>query len=383
MGRTDTVTMAERLSMYNGNALKIGLFAANCSSGRAATKVPERWSGSWPDNLKLVRLADEAGIDFMLPIGRWKGYRGETNFHGSVLETITWAGALLANSDRICVFGTVHAPLIHPVFAAKQFATLDIVGEGRFGLNMVAGWNTDEFRMFGAPPLSHDERYTYAREWVEIIRMLWERTGEFDYHGAHFTLDGLYAEPKPYGGSRPIIMNAGASPEGRSFAIDISDMLFTSLVTMEQGARAVEIVRAQSAAAGRSVDVYTSSYTVCRPTRKEAEDYHHYYVDECGDWEAYEHLVALQFPNPEQRAQRDALETRRRFIGGNGSFPLIGSPDDVAESLRQISAAGFNGIATSFVNYLDEFPYFRDEVLPRLERLGLRKSRRDVAELVR
>src|SRR5262252_3450441 len=56
------------------NRLKLGLFGANCSSGRNVTKVPERWSGTWPDNLTLARMADEAGIDFMLPIGRWKGY---------------------------------------------------------------------------------------------------------------------------------------------------------------------------------------------------------------------------------------------------------------------------------------------------------------------
>ena len=65
--------------MYNKNKLKLGLFGANCSSGRAATRVPERWSGSWEDNLKMARLADAAGIDFLLPIGRWKGYGGETN----------------------------------------------------------------------------------------------------------------------------------------------------------------------------------------------------------------------------------------------------------------------------------------------------------------
>src|SRR5262249_6032168 len=64
----------DRMSMHNANKLKIGLFGSNCSSGRAVTLVPERWSGSWPDNLKLARLADEAGLDFLLPIGRWKGY---------------------------------------------------------------------------------------------------------------------------------------------------------------------------------------------------------------------------------------------------------------------------------------------------------------------
>ena len=132
--------------MYNTNKLKIGLFGANCSSGRAVTLVPERWSGSWPDNLRLVRMADEAGIDFMLPIGRWKGYGGDTDYQGATFETITWATGLLASTKRITVFGTVHAPLFNPVVAAKQMVTADHVGEGRFGLNIVVGWNEGEVR---------------------------------------------------------------------------------------------------------------------------------------------------------------------------------------------------------------------------------------------
>src|ERR1700743_386845 len=101
-------SMRDRLEMGNANALKLGLFGANCSSGRAATKVQERWSASWDDCLALARMADEAGIDFMLPIGRWKGYGGETDMHGESLETVTWATGLLANTERITVFGTVH-----------------------------------------------------------------------------------------------------------------------------------------------------------------------------------------------------------------------------------------------------------------------------------
>ena len=50
-----SASMRERIAMYNANALKIGIFGANCSSGRAATKVPERWSASWPDCLRLAR----------------------------------------------------------------------------------------------------------------------------------------------------------------------------------------------------------------------------------------------------------------------------------------------------------------------------------------
>src|ERR1700731_4675202 len=130
--------MRDRIAMYNGNALKIGIFGAHCSSGRSATKVPERGSASWPDCLRLARMADEAGIDFMLPIGRWKGYGGETDFPGETLETGTWAAGLLAATERITVFGTVHAPLFNPIIAAKEFVTADHIGEGRFGLNLVA-----------------------------------------------------------------------------------------------------------------------------------------------------------------------------------------------------------------------------------------------------
>src|SRR6516165_9797488 len=157
----------DRLEMHNANALKIGLFGANCSSARTATLVPERWLASWPDCLKLARMADEAGIDFLLPIGRWKGYGGNSDFHGTTLETVTWACGLLAATRRITVFGTVHAPLFDPLIAAKEFVTADHIGEGRFGLNIVAGWNEGEFAMFGVQQREHADRYEFAQEWME------------------------------------------------------------------------------------------------------------------------------------------------------------------------------------------------------------------------
>src|SRR6478609_3026747 len=157
----------KRTEMYSQNRLKLGLFGANCSSGRAVTRVPERWSRSWADCLALARLADEAGIEFMLPIGRWKGYGGETDYQGATFETITWACGLLAKTQRIHVFGTVHAPLFHPIIAAKQMMTADQIGHGRFGLNIVCGWNEGEFDMFGVTQREHAQRYAYAQEWLD------------------------------------------------------------------------------------------------------------------------------------------------------------------------------------------------------------------------
>ena len=52
----------------------------------------------------------------------------------------------------------------------------------------------------------------------------------------------------------------------------------------------------------------------------------------------------------------------------------MGTPDRVAEELANVSRAGMRGIAVSFVNYLNELPYFCDEVLPRLARLGVRET---------
>jgi hypothetical protein len=49
----------------------LGLFSANTKSGPAITTVPQRWSASWVDNLRLTRLAEDVGIDFMLPVARW------------------------------------------------------------------------------------------------------------------------------------------------------------------------------------------------------------------------------------------------------------------------------------------------------------------------
>jgi alkanesulfonate monooxygenase SsuD/methylene tetrahydromethanopterin reductase-like flavin-dependent oxidoreductase (luciferase family) len=64
---------------------------------------------------------------------------------------------------------------------------------------------------------------------------------------------------------------------------------------------------------------------------------------------------------------------RIRFIGGHGNYPIIGDPDDVAREIRRLRDAGFRGLAMIFVNYADEFPYFRDEVLPRLRDMGVRR----------
>jgi alkanesulfonate monooxygenase SsuD/methylene tetrahydromethanopterin reductase-like flavin-dependent oxidoreductase (luciferase family) len=81
--------------MQNANRFKLGLFGMNCS-GSFATTAPERWQAGWSENLEAARLADEAGLEFILPIARWIGYGGQTDRQGTSFETLSWASALLA-----------------------------------------------------------------------------------------------------------------------------------------------------------------------------------------------------------------------------------------------------------------------------------------------
>jgi alkanesulfonate monooxygenase SsuD/methylene tetrahydromethanopterin reductase-like flavin-dependent oxidoreductase (luciferase family) len=363
--------------MGSASRLKLGLFGANCSSGRAVTTVPERWSASWPDCVRLAQLADKAGIEFMLPIGRWKGYGGATDYQGATWETVTWACGLLAKTQRLIVFGTVHAPLIPPLIAAKEFVTADHIGEGRFGLNIVCGWNEGEFEMFGATLRDHQARYEYAQEWLDIVKLAWSRQADFDFEGRFFQLKAVRAKPKPYGGSRPLLMNAGASATGQAFAIRNCDALFSTIrlgMTFEEIAGHISSVRTLARQEGRDIEIYTVGVVTCRPTAREAQDYYRHAVIDNADWAAVDNILAMRNITPEMHSPEQFQRIRNHQANGMGGLPLVGDPDSVAQEMARLAAVGLNGIAVSFVNYLDELPYFCAEVMPRLARLGLRES---------
>jgi dimethylsulfone monooxygenase len=122
----------------------------------------------------------------------------------------------------------------------------------------------------------------------------------------------------------------------------------------------------------RNTGAFTLSHVVFRSTAQEVRDYYHYYADQQADWGAVDNLMRLQGLHAKSFPEEALKTLRGRFAGGHGTYPLIGDPDTIAAELARISAAGFAGTTLSFVDYVREFPYFRDEVMPRLERLGLR-----------
>jgi len=358
--------------IYNKNKFKLGLFGMNCLGGLSLTKAPERWDASWDNNVKAAKLADEAGLEFLLPIGRWHGYQGESDTQGTTFETIAWACGLLAKTDEITTFGTLHVAFVNPVFAAKQMVTADHIGHGRFGLNVVSGWNPIEFGMMGVALGDHDGRYDYSEEWLTIVNRIWSEHQPFDFDGRHYKLKAVLGKPKPFWGSRPILVSAGNSETGREFAARNADCLFTTVPPSHDDLVAKLKFFRDAAPPGQLRNIFASSHLMVRRTRKEAEDYHHYIVYEKGDWESADYAFKLRGSRINTWLKADEDKLKARLISGAG-VPIVGSYDDAIETFKRLSSAGLDGLALGMINYVDDFPHIRDEVLPRMERAGLRE----------
>ena len=119
--------------------------------------------------------------------------------------------------------------------------------------------------------------------------------------------------------------------------------------------------------------MFTVGQVICRPTQKEADDYYQHVNIDNADWEAIDGMLANKSMTPQTMPPEEYYAKRRYFAATSvGGYPFVGTPDRIAEELAIISRAGVLGIGLSFVNFLDEVPYFCDEVLPRLKRAGVR-----------
>lgn len=180
-------------------------------------------------------------------------------------------------------------------------------------------------------------------------------------------------------------MSAGFSPKGREFAAQAADLLFTSVSNLERAPAIVKSVQDFAARCGRKLAVFTTCHIVCRPTRKEAEEFYYYFAEEMADRGSLSYIVQQK----EATAGRDVsrserpdtnpqANTRRRGKIYAGTFPgcytIVGTPDDVADEMQEMSEAGLAGASICFLDYLAAMPYFIQEVLPRLTRFGLREG---------
>jgi dimethylsulfone monooxygenase len=356
------------------NEFKLAVFGPNLSGGNSITRAPGTIRVTWPESKRIAIAAERAGFEAVIPVARWKGFGGETNFNIRSFETFTWAAALAAVTESIQIFATFHVPTAHPVRAAKEVSTVDHIANGRFGLNLVAGWNASEIGMFGTAQLPHDERYEYAEEWINLVKRLWTESEEFDFDGKYFQVPATISEPKPVQAPYPPIMSAGTSTAGRAFAARHADISFINLPTFD--ATAVEKVAAIKDEArskhGRSIKVMSSAHIVCADTEDEARKYFDYYVKEVGDLVAARNYVSRVIGNVQGFDDLATPAFLESLIAGAAATLLIGTPEQVVEGLAEMAAVGLDGVTLSWVDYEQGIAQYDELIRPLLISAGVR-----------
>lgn len=160
----------------------------------------------------------------------------------------------------------------HPFMFAREVSTLDGLSGGRVGWNIVTSANERAFRNFGLPSdLSHEDRYRWADEYVDVAYKLWEGSWDTDavandasrgvytdprkihdinHRGERYSVEGFnLMQPSPQ--RVPLLAQAGGSPAGLDFASKHAELMFLSAYTPETIAAQISAVRAQARQHGR------------------------------------------------------------------------------------------------------------------------------------
>ncbi len=361
--------------VFNDRKLKLGTFGTNLDRGCAISSIDGVLEINWPNTLELAKTSEEMEFEALVPIGRWHGFGGVTNFNGPGFECFSWASAIGASTHYSGIFATSHVPTIHPVMAAKQAATIDHVTGGRFALNIVTGWNRPEIEMFGSPLLEHNDRYDCAAEWLHILKELWTRDEPFDFEGRFYKIKKGYLEPKPIQRPFPAVMNAGGSEKGQHFAAKHCDMVYVVFGSHDFDDCKAKVDSYRELARneyGRELQVWSYAYVVQGETEKEAKDYFDKYVQEKGDWDAVTNLVDTMIANAKTLPPAVLAEMKKHFIAGWGGYPLIGTPEQIVDGLIRMSKMGLDGTLLYWPRYIEDQRWFKNNVYPLVVEAGLR-----------
>ena len=361
--------------LFNDRKLKMGTFCTNLSNGCAASTIKGTLQASWPETVALAELADKMEFEALVPVGRWLGFGGETNFNGEGFECFSWAAGIGGVNKTSSIFATSHVPTVHPVMAAKQAATIDHISQGRFTLNVVTGWYGTEFDLFGIDVPDHDRRYDMATEWVEIIRRLWTEDEPFDFEGEFYKIGGGWMAPRPIQSPRPPFMNAGGSERGQHFAAKYCDIAFIVVQNHDYDDLKAQIARYKDLARreyGREIKVWTHTYIVQGDTEKDARDFYNYYVHEKGDFEAITNLTEGLGLNAQTLPLEALAFLKEHFVAGWAGWPVIGTKEQIVDTYLKLADTGIDGVLTSWARYHEGMEQFMIETYPLLQQAGLR-----------
>lgn len=356
----------------------LGLFLPTQTGGFSQSTYPRGTDWQFEYNKNLTLKAESYGFEFVFGLQQWLpkgGFGGASHYRENFLDPFMATVALSAVTTRILTLSTVHILYgnWHPLQLARFAATADHISGGKFGLNIVTGYDAAEPLMFGMKRIDHDERYERASEFSSVMEALWDGSDNVNHDGRFFQLENAYVSPRPRYG-RPIMVSASASAAGFNYAAKHSDIVFTSSPGGAVFEKAIDVlpehvrkIRAPYAGTGRDPKVILFPLIICKPTREEALAYRDAIVAQA-DYESIRAYTARHSGGDAQGWKEHVPADR--VLGGH--LQIVGSPEDVADALERLHAAGFDGVQIGFYDYAPDLDFFAAHVLPLLEARKLR-----------
>jgi len=341
-----------------------GLFIPIANNGWITSATSPQYMPTFDLNKQIVQKAEKYGFKFALSMIKLRGYGGETEHWDYALESFTLMAGLAAVTENMQLYASVATPTLHPAMVARMAVTIDSIAPGRFGINIVAGWNKSEYQQMGLWPGDefYELRYDYASEYVTIMKELWE-TGRSDFKGKFFTLDDCRLLPKPTGDIK--IVSAGASTRGRRFTAEHCDYNFTGAIGGPEGIAEVNRALAEEAdKTGREVSTYLSYMVILGETDRDAQRKVDLYNSGL-DYDAIAYMQSQAALDTRSTGTSAKMLTRQPKAVHDGA--IVGSPATVAEKFNELSVVpGTGGFMLTFDDFLEGTEVFGSEVMPLL-----------------
>jgi len=348
--------------------VQLGVFIPIGNNGWLISTTSPQYKPSFELNRTVVQKAEGYGFDFALSMIKLHGFGGKSEFWDYNLESFTLMAGLAAVTERIKLFATCAVLTMPPPLTARMAVTIDSISKGRFGINIVSGWQRREYAQMGIWPGSehYRRRYEYCTEYVTIMRELWE-TGRSDFKGDFFQMDDCRCLPLPT--QKIAIICAAQSDAGTRYAAQHADYNFCSSfgVNMPEAVgQSVARLVAATTKTGRTCNALVSIMVIADETDAAA----------MAKWDHYKDGIDLD-AIAWREAQAEDDPTRDPFAGpnkrktfGTQRLPsvggvLVGSYRSIARMLDELgSIPGVDGVMLSFDEFVAGIDNFGRYVLP-------------------
>ncbi|GAB3702678.1 LLM class flavin-dependent oxidoreductase [Amycolatopsis oliviviridis] len=330
--------------------------------------------------LRLARAHEEFGWDRVL-----------FAYGSSGPDPAQAAAYVAAKLDKLQIL-LAHRPNVsYPTFAAKTFATLDQLSDGKLTVHFITGGSDHEQQREG-DYLTKDERYSRTREYIQIVKQAWTSEEPFDHEGEHYRFADFVLDVRPVQQPRPGVSFGGSSPAAYAAGGAEADIFCLWGEPLAQTAEQIESVKAAAKAAGRTdvPRIQVAFRPIIAPTEDLAWEKAHRTVDAIkartsgGRQLTRRHSLTSPENTGSQRLLAVAAEGERfdralwtptaAATGGAGnSNALVGTPETVAQALLDyydlgvdiLSARGYDMLGDTIDFGRHVIPIVREEVAKR------------------